>query len=181
MRLPLVIILSCTMSAGGVYAQAELPTLSQEEIVERFQRQKTRGLVIAPASQGEAQQPETGAAVEYTEVEEEDAVNIRIVFDFDSAALRPDQKPQLASMCGAMKYVDVQVFRIVGHTDAAGSDEYNERLSRLRAEEVKRHLVTECGIAPERLEAVGMGKRALYDPENPRADVNRRVEFQVVS
>lgn len=180
MRMPLVIILACVMSAAVAHAQVGIPTLSQEEIAKRFERQKTRGLVIAPASQGAAQ-AEPGAAVEYAKVADEDVVNVRIVFDFDSAALRPDQKPQLASLCGAMKEVDVQVFRIVGHTDAAGSDEYNERLSRLRAEEVKRYLVSECGIAAERLEAVGMGKRALYDPENPRADVNRRVEFQVVS
>lgn len=180
MRIPLAIFLACLMSAGLAHAQDEIPTLTQDEIAERFERQKTRGLVIAPASQGPAA-AESGAVVEYAEVPQDEAINVRIVFDFDSAALRPDQKPRLASLCGAMKQVDVQVFRIVGHTDAAGSDDYNERLSRLRAEEVKRHLISDCGIAAERLEAVGMGKRALFDPEHPRADVNRRVEFQVVS
>lgn len=180
MKMPLFISLACAMAPGVVYAQSEIPALTQQEISEAFERQKTRGLVIAPVSQG-AGQTEPGAAVTYAEVDDADGVNVSIVFDFDSAALRPDQTSKLASLCGAMKEVEVEVFRIVGHTDAAGAEDYNERLSRLRAEEVKRHLVSDCGIAAERLDAVGMGEQVPYDPENPRADVNRRVEFQVVS
>lgn len=80
-----------------------------------------------------------------------------------------------------MKAADVDVFRIVGHTDSSGSDAYNERLSLLRAEEVKRYLVGDCGIADTRMEAVGVGSRFPYDAENPKGDVNRRVEFQALS
>ena len=80
-----------------------------------------------------------------------------------------------------MQNVDVEMFRIVGHTDAAGSASYNERLSLLRAEEVKRHLVSDCGIAETRLQAVGVGEQFPLDKDDPRADVNRRVEFQALS
>lgn len=108
-------------------------------------------------------------------------VNAFITFDFDSAALRPDQAPKLAQLCSVMKSSDIALFRIVGHTDAAGAEDYNERLSRLRAEEVQRHLVGTCGIDATRLEAIGLGERFLLNEEDPRSGENRRVEFQALS
>lgn len=108
-------------------------------------------------------------------------VNLQINFGFDSAALADDEKPKLQKICEAMKQSDVQVFRIVGHTDTAGTDQYNERLSVLRANEVVRFLVNDCGISAARLEALGMGERFPFNAENTRADENRRVEFQAIS
>jgi len=119
--------------------------------------------------------------VAYDELDKADQINFRIGFDFDSAVLRDTEVPKLASLCSAMKAVDVAVFRIVGHTDAAGTDAYNEKLSLLRAEEVKRRLVGDCGIEPARLQAVGVGKRYLYNTDDPRSEDNRRVEFQALS
>lgn len=108
-------------------------------------------------------------------------INIRVRFGFDSAALDRTELPKLEQMCRVMtQAADVERFRIIGHTDAAGTDAYNERLSMLRAEEVVRYLTDDCGIDAARLEAVGLGKRFLYDAENPKADANRRVEFQVL-
>lgn len=171
--------------AAPVFAQDD-SNLTAEEIAERFQNQKTRGLVIAPGTDTGAGAPAvegTAPAVPGTmvEVAKADQVNIQIRFDFDSAKLNDSEKPKLVALCDAMKSVDVQVFRIVGHTDSAGSAAYNEKLSLLRAEEVKRHLVNECGMEPARLEAVGVGEALPFDEADPRADVNRRVEFQVVS
>lgn len=108
-------------------------------------------------------------------------INVRIRFGFDSASLTPDQVPVLTQMCKVMKASDIQLFRIVGHTDSSGSPEYNERLSLLRAEEVIRYLVSDCGLAAERLEALGMGERFLFDETDPRGPENRRVEFQALS
>ncbi len=108
-------------------------------------------------------------------------VNIAIRFAFDSASIAPDQRPALERMCSAMRQSDVGLFRIVGHTDAKGSDSYNETLSKLRAEEVRRWLVQDCGITASRLEALGMGKRFLANPADPAAAENRRVEFQALS
>ena len=105
---------------------------------------------------------------------------MQIRFDFDSAALREDQKPKLATLCQVMKSVDVAVFQIIGHTDSAGTDSYNEKLSLLRAQEVKRHLVSDCGVAEGRLQAVGVGESAPYDTVDPGAEINRRVEFQAL-
>lgn len=108
-------------------------------------------------------------------------VNLQIRFAFDSAALSDDQKPRLDKICQAMEQSDVHLFRIIGHTDAAGSEEYNQRLSVLRAREVASYLIEDCGITASRLEAMGMGMRFPFNTQNPRADENRRVEFQALS
>jgi outer membrane protein OmpA-like peptidoglycan-associated protein len=163
--------------------------MTAAEIAEAFEKQKTRGLVLVPSDNAAPAAPAatasttvttTEVATTYNEVDKADQVNIKIKFDFDSATLRDDQKPQLATLCEVMKAVDVQLFQIVGHTDSSGSASYNENLSLLRAKEVKRHLVTECGIPENRLEAIGMGESAPYNSSDPRSDENRRVEFQAL-
>jgi len=142
-------------------------------------------LVIAPtvsssSTTGTEIEP-TATTTDYVELAKEEQVNIQVSFDFDSAALRDDQIPKLATLCQVMSSIDVQAFRIVGHTDASGSASYNQRLSLLRAQEVKRHMVTECGLPASMLEAVGVGESFPFDDANPRADQNRRVEFQALS
>lgn len=167
-------------------------TQSVEEMAENFKKQKTRGLVIATPGANADTDTGTSATTEAaltsadvdemaTAVPKEEQVNVNIAFDFDSAALREDQKPKLASLCAALKAADVQMIRILGHTDASGSVEYNERLSKLRAEEVKRYLTSDCGFPAERMDAQGVGERFPFDPADPRADINRRVEFQALS
>ena len=178
------------LSLGIVPAQAQetaTEELSVEEITEAFRKQKTRGLVIVPntnvGSAGtEAVQGTTVAAAteEYTPVERETQINVQISFDFDSAALRADQEPKLANMCTSMKLMDGTVFQIIGHTDSSGSAAYNERLSLLRAQEVRRHLISSCGIAETMLKAIGLGETAPFNAADPRADENRRVEFQAL-
>ncbi len=117
----------------------------------------------------------------YAKLDTELQINMHIKFGYDSAALDESQKSKLSAMCTAMKTSPIDLFRIIGHTDTSGSDEYNQRLSVLRAKEVARHLVQECGIAPQRLETVGMGERFPVNSSNPRAEENRRVEFQAMS
>lgn len=107
-------------------------------------------------------------------------VNMNIRFRFDSATVAQDQAPALDRLCRVMKRTDIALFRIIGHTDAVGADDYNRKLSQLRAEEVERRLVRDCGIAPARLEAVGLGETLLANPADPRAAENRRVEVQAL-
>lgn len=173
------------LAIAAPVALAQSSELTTDEITDAFNKQKTRGLVIVPADQGEAaatteQTTVATAPVEYQPVAQEEQVNIQISFDFASAALREDQKPKLSSLCQAMQNVDVNVFQIIGHTDSAGSAEYNQNLSLLRAKEVKRFLVGDCGIAEQRLEVLGVGEAEPLNKDNPRADENRRVEFQAL-
>jgi outer membrane protein OmpA-like peptidoglycan-associated protein len=69
---------------------------------------------------------------------------------------------------------------VVGHTDLVGSDAFNDVLARKRAETVQA-VLTQRGIAPENIIAIGRGKR---EPVVPTADGvaeprNRRVEIVV--
>ena len=189
-----VLLLIPLLAAIGTAAGAQgTDGPSEEEILRAFESQ-TRGLKIAPApAEGTGGAPQesaaapsagmatdTGASVALDAVPREDQVNVNIAFDFDSAALRTDQRPRLDALCNAMQASEARVFRVLGHTDSSGSAAYNERLSLLRAQEVRRYLINECGIEAERLVAAGAGEQFPFDAEDPAADVNRRVEFQVV-
>jgi len=191
MMMRFAFILVCLVAAAPVvHAQTDGAEMTEEDILDRFSKQKTRGLSIAPVSDGaEVAAPQAAeattiegqeGAVDFQTLPPEEQVNINVVFDFDSASLREDQKPKLLTLCNVMRRIDIEVFRILGHTDSSGSEDYNQRLSKLRAEEVKRFLVSDCGIAATRLQAVGVGESAPLLPADPRADENRRVEFQVL-
>jgi OmpA-OmpF porin, OOP family len=194
----LTFVLALSLSNAGI-AQAQTATeLTADQMTEAFNKQKTRGLVLVPSTAPAAADTSAPAATTtatavpaapattsvtaaaYQPVDKGEQVNIQISFDFDSATLREDQKPKLSTLCQVMKSVDVSVFQIIGHTDSSGSAAYNENLSLLRAQEVKRFLVSDCAIPADRLEAIGMGERAPYDAADPRSDQNRRVEFQAL-
>ena len=65
---------------------------------------------------------------------------------------------------------------VAGHTDAAGSDNYNQDLSERRADAIKRYLADKYGVTGTDLVTVGYGKSKLKDPANPMAEANRRVQ-----
>jgi len=72
---------------------------------------------------------------------------------------------------------------LVGHTDTVGALDSNIALSQARAEAVRTRLVEEHGVAPERIEAHGIGflaPRASNRSEAGR-DSNRRVEAVVIA
>lgn len=79
------------------------------------------------------------------------------------------------------KYPDTNV-QISGHTDATGSDSYNQKLSEQRAASVSNKLIA-SGVAPTRLKTVGYGESipvASNDTPEGRAQ-NRRVEIAITA
>ena len=101
-----------------------------------------------------------------------------VQFGFDSAEILPSARAQLDALAAGIRLLPpAQTVVIEGHTDAAGSDQYNEQLSLKRAYSVKRYLVASQGIAPERLIPAGMGKSATLRGHDPYAPENRRVQF----
>jgi len=103
-----------------------------------------------------------------------------INFGFDSAEILPDSIPLLEAL-GEMLGIDTisnQAIVIEGHTDTIGSARYNQRLSEMRAQSIKRYLIESFGVNPQRLMAVGRGERDLYSVEKPRAAINRRASFR---
>lgn len=137
------------------------------------------------AATTESAQPRTSGTtvtpvVEYVRMPEDSQINITIEFDYDSATLRASEYGKLEALCNAINASDIGLFRIFGHTDAAGSAQYNLGLSQRRAEEVRRHMVAACRIDGRRLQAIGVGKAYPLIGSNPLAPENRRVEFQAI-
>jgi outer membrane protein OmpA-like peptidoglycan-associated protein len=92
----------------------------------------------------------------------------------------PQSKKILQNVVELLKAYPKNKILVEGHTDSVGSDEYNLKLSQLRANEVKKFLV-ENGIEEERIEAKGYGKSkpiASNKTEQGRAQ-NRRVEILI--
>lgn len=107
------------------------------------------------------------------------ALALPVQFAFNSADILPAARRQLEALARGIQLLPAgRAVLIEGHTDAAGSQVYNEQLSLRRAQSVRRYLVAQYGIAPARLRAVGMGE---YDPlpgRDPHAPENRRVQFR---
>jgi outer membrane protein OmpA-like peptidoglycan-associated protein len=107
------------------------------------------------------------------------ALSAPIQFEFDSTAILPEARGQLDAIAEGIKLLPPgrQVV-IEGHTDAVGSDDYNQQLSRRRAAAVKQYLAQRHGIAPQRLREMGLGERQPIDGLDPFAPDNRRVQFR---
>ena len=108
--------------------------------------------------------------------------DLRVTFAFGSADLTPSARAQLNELGQALQTDALRAsrFRISGHTDSVGSDQYNEWLSQERAKAVVSYLEGQTGVESERLQAIGLGKREMADPQNPASGVNRRVEIRTL-
>ena len=103
-----------------------------------------------------------------------------VLFDFNKYTLKPEARERLAKISGiVLAYPDLKL-DIEGHTDAIGSDEYNQTLSEKRADSVRGYLVS-SGVVPDHVSAVGLGKANPVADNNTAAGraLNRRVEMVV--
>lgn len=101
-----------------------------------------------------------------------------ILFEFNSAALRPDLRADLAVLAQSLNdYPDTTV-DVIGHTDNVGDAAYNQDLSSRRAKSVTR-VLSANGVSAYRLRAIGRGEAepvATNQTVAGRAQ-NRRVEI----
>jgi OmpA-OmpF porin, OOP family len=108
------------------------------------------------------------------------AVSITVNFPSGSATLTPRAEHALAPLGRALSSVELAPyrFRIEGHTDTVGEAETNLRLSERRASAVRDLLVQKYGVAPGRLEVIGLGEsRPLVPTPDETSDQrNRRVQ-----
>jgi outer membrane protein OmpA-like peptidoglycan-associated protein len=107
------------------------------------------------------------------------SIDLEVTFEFNSAAIGAKAVPTLVTLGRALGNPDLKgaTFLIGGHTDAAGSDSYNQSLSERRAEAVKVFLTEQFKLSPEQMLAVGFGRSELKNPADPVAAENRRVQI----
>ena len=108
------------------------------------------------------------------------SVNLTVDFATGSAELTPQARQTLDQLGKALSSQDLGKyrFRIEGHTDTVGSAATNLTLSQQRAQAVAAYLESTYGIAPARLQPIGMGEQGLLVPTPPQTPDarNRRVE-----
>ena len=80
-----------------------------------------------------------------------------IFYDFDKATLRPESQAALDELVKLLNDNPNITIELSAHTDNRGSDQYNERLSQQRAQNVVSYLIQK-GIEPERLTPKGYGE-----------------------
>ncbi len=104
-----------------------------------------------------------------------------VLFDYKSAKLKSEAKETLNQIADFLKREPKYNIIVSGYTDNIGSDEYNLKLSKDRALNVKKYLVKR-GISQKRIKAFGYGKKhpvASNKTAEGRAK-NRRVEFLLI-
>lgn len=146
------------MVGGGVAKSAtadDLQGQTRQDFIDQL-APKTRGLTVA---------------------NDQPKMDMRIQFEFGSAGLTDGARKVLDELGAALQSNELAEFRfsLVGHTDAVGSEAYNVALSRARAKAVRDYLTEKFGIAPDRLQASGVGESEPVDAGDPDSALNRRV------
>ncbi|WP_324720123.1 OmpA family protein [Salinimicrobium sp. HB62] len=113
-------------------------------------------------------------------IEELNEYSRTILFDLNKATIRQESMETLDAIAQIMEEYPQTIFHLGGHTDSTGSESYNMKLSRERAESVREALV-ERGISQTRLTAEGYGENnpiATNQTAKGRQE-NRRVEISL--
>jgi outer membrane protein OmpA-like peptidoglycan-associated protein len=172
--------------------------VTEDQIVRALATPKkplTRGLSIGPQTDPAPSAAETkllqnvrGRATRSLSVTEREEIatiakdkpniDLEITFNYNSADISAKSMPSVQALGRALTSPDLKgsTFVVAGHTDAAGSEAYNQDLSERRADSIKRYLIEKYNMPAADLVTVGYGKSKLKDPSQPIAEVNRRVQ-----
>lgn len=96
-----------------------------------------------------------------------------VFFDVNSAIIKPGGVAELDRVANVLNQYPQTMIRVEGHTDQTGSEQHNLQLSERRANAVK-NVLTQKGIDPGRISAVGMGECCPVSSDNA---ANRRVSM----
>jgi outer membrane protein OmpA-like peptidoglycan-associated protein len=100
-----------------------------------------------------------------------------VLFDFDSAALKPGAYPEIDRVTGVLNNYPQTTIRVEGHTDSIGSETYNQQLSERRAEAVRKCHDSERSGSREKITAIGYGESQTHII---RRCMNRRVNIVIM-
>ena len=189
-----------SLGMGTARAEDKDKNVTEDQILRALAPEKkplTRGLSVGPqqqvdsaavAAEGQFVQKIRGRATRSLSVNEREEIasivkdkpkiDLEINFDYNSADISSKSMPSVQALGRALSNSDLKgsTFVVAGHTDASGGEGYNQDLSERRADAIKRYLVDKYGINGSDLVAVGYGKSKLKDPNQPMAEVNRRVQ-----
>lgn len=102
-----------------------------------------------------------------------------ILFDVNTATLKPESFGVIKEIAGVLKEHAAIRISITGHTDSDGAEAANLSLSQKRAAAVKEALVNEFGLDAARIETTGKGETQPVADNTTREGkaANRRVDF----
>jgi OOP family OmpA-OmpF porin len=109
--------------------------------------------------------------------------DLTIPFAFNKYTLTEKDRADLDSMVTNASKNKRYFIAVEGFTDRTGSRQYNEELSRKRAETVREYLVAKHDIPVFRIHMIGLGQEKPVDESKTRAAraKNRRVEIKIFS
>jgi outer membrane protein OmpA-like peptidoglycan-associated protein/tetratricopeptide (TPR) repeat protein len=110
-----------------------------------------------------------------------------VYFQFDKSNVIAFYSAKIDSVLSLLNQNPGWLVEVQGHTDSKGSDEYNDKLSQRRADEVKKYMIKK-GLAKERILVKTFGKKQPAVPnelpdgsDDPEGRArNRRVEFKII-
>ena len=104
---------------------------------------------------------------------------LRIHFDFNKAKIKKIYYPEIKKVAEILKANPKLKIEIDGYTDDIGTQEYNLKLSKKRAEAIKNVLVKVYKIDPKRIITKGFGEKYPLVPNTTPTNraLNRRAEI----
>jgi outer membrane protein OmpA-like peptidoglycan-associated protein len=139
-----------------------------------LQKARTRAISIEAVAPASKEEREEIAKV----IVDKPKIDIAIFFDYNSDVIGPKAAGAVNELGVALLSPALKGSTILlnGHTDAAGSPDYNLALSHRRAQSVRKYLIHTFKIPEDRLLVAGFGFERLKLPDQPLAGENRRVE-----
>jgi outer membrane protein OmpA-like peptidoglycan-associated protein len=160
--------------ASGLYMKGGKPFTGKNNGTEYKDGQIVGGSGFQPAGTVHSDDPNSQAYL------------LHIYYDFDQSNIRDESKTDLDRLLKLMQDNPTYLVELASHTDARGSNNYNNRLSQRRAEAVVRWL-TEKGIDRSRLVPRGYGEGMTANRcknqvpcTEQEHQMNRRTEFRVL-
>jgi len=103
-----------------------------------------------------------------------------VTFDTDSAEVKPGLYSEIDRVANILTRYPQTLIRIEGHTDSAGTEQYNMDLSLRRANSV-RDLLVQRGVSTSRIQTMGFGETMPVATNATEAGrrLNRRVEIKI--
>jgi outer membrane protein OmpA-like peptidoglycan-associated protein len=107
------------------------------------------------------------------------SIDVEVKFDFGSANIGASSLEVVTALGRALSNAALKDGTIViaGHTDSVGGVAYNQELSELRADSIRKYLVEHFNLPADNLVTVGYGKSKPKNPRNPAGPENRRVQI----